>query len=424
MHGFGNMTPEVLQQAAGQIYSILKDKVEGLRGLDVDNRESSPEYQMIRAFAEQFVDSALSQIQRVFKPKKDSPLHFLLFGFKRLHRATNTPTLTQKQYDVSVVQNIDQIILPTAKAVQSGKGVSIDEDDKVHPHKVFKYKGFQIVARDLSDSMIRKVLGAVDHAYALFKRRGVEPVFLQTVKRIEIRHARAGFSGGNLGAYYGDSGTLLIQTRTLDMDAVRIKDLKALTEVIVHEIGHALHLNYLPKDAKNYWDSAWQGADYSGDRGESEILAAALERSRGDLPLAFRDLTTYHRDALLRILQSRGFVVRQGRGYRWDTRKDAVVEVVSDLRRGRLSPELKNALHQKVNSPDLDSISKSLQIPTTYGESDHMEDFAETFLWFVFQPQKLSETALFRMRRTLSLSNLYGKGIVRLASRVVGRYMR
>jgi hypothetical protein len=64
-----------------------------------------------------------------------------------------------------------------------------------------------------------------------------------------------------------------------------------------------------------------------------------------------------------------------------------------------------------------------------YGGKNKHEDFAETFVAFVAAPEKLTPTAKFRMQRALSLSGLYGKPVMRLAtndsivSRVVYRYL-
>ena len=65
-----------------------------------------------------------------------------------------------------------------------------------------------------------------------------------------------------------------------------------------------------------------------------------------------------------------------------------------------------------------------LGIPTDYGKTNEREDFAETFLLFIVDPQRLSPTATFRMQRALSLSGLYGKPVMHLAQRVVVRFLR
>jgi predicted SprT family Zn-dependent metalloprotease len=57
-----------------------------------------------------------------------------------------------------------------------------------------------------------------------------------------------------------------------------------------------------------------------------------------------------------------------------------------------------------------------LEIVTDYGQVDQFEDFAETFVVFMDAPEMLTPTAKFRMQRALSLSGLYGKPVMRLAT--------
>jgi len=56
----------------------------------------------------------------------------------------------------------------------------------------------------------------------------------------------------------------------------------------------------------------------------------------------------------------------------------------------------------------------NLHIPTEYGKTNVMEDFAETFTEFIVRPQRLSGTAMFRMKQALARSNLFGKKVMRL----------
>jgi len=67
---------------------------------------------------------------------------------------------------------------------------------------------------------------------------------------------------------------------------------------------------------------------------------------------------------------------------------------------------------------------KELEIPTEYGRTNVMEDFADTFKWFILSPNKLSATALYRMKRALSRSGFYGKPVARLARRVADEFLR
>ena len=60
-------------------------------------------------------------------------------------------------------------------------------------------------------------------------------------------------------------------------------------------------------------------------------------------------------------------------------------------------------------------IVEQLDIPSDYGKKNEDEDFAESWVAFMVNPGKLSDNATFRMKRTLALSGLYGKEVLRLA---------
>lgn len=64
------------------------------------------------------------------------------------------------------------------------------------------------------------------------------------------------------------------------------------------------------------------------------------------------------------------------------------------------------------SNPDRLRKLEPLDIVTDYGKTDKYEDFAETFLLFMVAPERLSQTARFRMQQALSLSGLYGKPVV------------
>lgn len=75
------------------------------------------------------------------------------------------------------------------------------------------------------------------------------------------------------------------------------------------------------------------------------------------------------------------------------------------------------------NTPRTDPRRKEqldpLEIVTDYGKTDKYEDFAETFMIFMAAPEKLTPTAKYRMQRALSLSGLYGRPVLRMATDAV-----
>lgn len=65
-----------------------------------------------------------------------------------------------------------------------------------------------------------------------------------------------------------------------------------------------------------------------------------------------------------------------------------------------------------------DKAKAEIGLPTSYAGKNPSEDFAETLVAFLLKPERLSKYALYRIQRTLSLSNLYGKPIIQLAKKL------
>jgi hypothetical protein len=81
------------------------------------------------------------------------------------------------------------------------------------------------------------------------------------------------------------------------------------------------------------------------------------------------------------------------------------------------SPEIRNNFKPgkydmlDFNNINFKDVTDHLQIPTKYGRTNHKEDFAETFLYYILYPEFLSDIATFRMKKTLWLSGFFGKKI-------------
>jgi hypothetical protein len=209
----------------------------------------------------------------------------------------------------------------------------------------FRYGRFRVVNEDhLSDELCRRALHGVDFLTALFKKRGVDAAVLEgAISRIVLVYTM----DGTLGSFHVRTRELTLAVDQLETTEGRFTDTTA-GEVVVHEIGHYIHMNYIKGDAAKAWDAPWEG----------------------------------------------------------------VVDLADPRNRYRSEREKR----------DRDTRLDELGIPTEYGRTNNREDFAETFLLFMVSPERLSETAKYRMQRALSLSGLYGKAVMRLAERVVARY--
>lgn len=176
-----------------------------------------------------------------------------------------------------------------------------------------RYKGIAIDnTLRFPHKYLERLTSAIDGAYDLLKTRGVERVLFNRISVIRLTIAP-------------DPAAYMPEGRELFVSCILLTEVPHATIVrtLIHEMAHILHEDDLPRQAKRFWDSAWDdGADI-----------------------------------------------------------------------------------------------EALGIPTAYGRTSLEEDFAETFATYVTAPSKLSETARYRLLRTLSLAGLYGKPVAKFARR-------
>lgn len=77
---------------------------------------------------------------------------------------------------------------------------------------------------------------------------------------------------------------------------------------------------------------------------------------------------------------------------------------------------------RRTKTREVEEALNALGIPSGYGRTNVKEDFAETFVLFVTNPQKLSNIARWRMGRTLGIAQGEGTPIMKLAKRVASLY--
>jgi len=343
----------------------------------------------------------------------------------------------------------------------------------------FTYQGFPIEnPHRIPDPAVKKMLEGVDYIVSLFERRGVTPLLMQTVKVFRMRGRTEGERrAGILGWHH-------TTTRMVEwlVDAVTARNPRMLQtwvqEVLLHEVGHALHLDFLHPEAKAEWDSGWAGVGQAreslkdrlyehgtvryGDRVRFVDLLKAnnwdaykvgrklkgLERAKylawlhtpspmGGSPLSSVAtqvrLTSFGRDLFEFMKDPVQFTLDRyppdqypdniRTKYRTERSNEIVPDQlgISEDSFGYDHPHLSQKLLDKMRAEDtsIDQAVKALEIPTEYGEKNEREDFAETFVAFMDAPEKLSDKAKFRMQRALSLSGLYGKEVMRLAARPI-----
>lgn len=333
-----------------------------------------------------------------------------------------------------------------------------------------KYKGVLVLNPErLAESSIRPVLDGLDYALALFKKRGVLPILKDSLKSILIRSRESGdkmADGGEALGYYNSSKKQVI----ILSDAPSFKNPRFLKrwvdEIFVHELGHHVHMSLLHPVARHEWDKAWLPVKELKEK-KRELIKKVVrvtfeERKRffdmlvkanfelKKIKLKSLDRMKFH--AWLREPLVQGPLVTE-KQLRWTKEGTATVERLKiylqnaeeweggydnamEALKGRLGLESnhrhytdnKTMKHptlygerlkdyfksdNEVLDSQIKSIINKLMIPSEYGKTNELEDFAETFVVYMDAPEKLSEQAKYRIQRALHQSGLHGKPILR-----------
>ena len=312
------------------------------------------------------------------------------------------------------------------------------------------YRGIRILNPwRLKYEYLSDVFDSVDFLLALFKRRNVLDVLSKTLRSIVVVPQRelvkSGISSRNAhGMYFHDERTVV-----LAIDVMRGGNPRMLKnwvhEVLVHEIGHLVHMSFLSPEAAKFWDSGWEdvrnterniGKITYKERVKFWNLLLGVKGDLRKIKLKGLDRLKFH-EWLANPMTNEPYVTKKN--LRWSARgKRTVAQYMKDpgqyeedngprsvkVIRSNLgitdyyrdtdfpisvvlldsNPSYKSAVLNEI---------KKLGAPTWYAETDEKEDFAETFVQFMDNPKKLSDNALYRMRRTLYLSGLYGKRVMK-----------
>jgi len=338
--------------------------------------------------------------------------------------------------------------------------------------KRFTYSGLVVDnPAGLPDTIVRQFLDGIDYLVALFKRRGVDNLFYQSVKQIMLNKSYPSSTLVSVaaGLYHPDKKAIELAAPTVEKFTGRLLN-DWVHEIFLHELGHHLHMSILPKDAKAEWDRGWAGVE-EAKKNQEEVIkdkftVSPQERKRfwefllnvkGNLKairLKGVDRAKFH--AWLRNPYAGGSwgPLVTPKQLRWTKEADFLVALLRDPRAFVLdrvlgsdkwdADRMQKSIDQRLrhyslnlgvesdsNYPILDQEAideyrredksvaqalEALEVPSGYAQTNEMEDFAESFVVFMTAPEKLSDTAKYRMQRTLSLAGLYGKPIMRLAS--------
>ena len=353
---------------------------------------------------------------------------------------------------------------PTPKNAKKVEKVVQGILDSLAPEH-FEYSGFKVenLGR-MSDKRVRELLDGVDYLRALFKKRGMEKLLDRGAKTIILNIDDDSEAHGR---YHGTTKLIELMPRALGTESSRLWK-NWVQEVFLHEFGHYIHLNYLSPDAKAEWDRGWEPIkNLEKQREETLSITVSdrnrflklIEKSNWNPSAAVKNLkgidklkmAYWLREAAMGpLIGPKNFklteigkryfgVLADPQGYlekeRGEPQEESYVQRRIEKIRYNLYLDGQGNLHipedlakkYVKNDPTLgdkalEKALEALAIPSDYGKTNEREDFAETWVAFMVNPGALSETAKTRMLRTLALSGLYGKQVLRLAHLVAAQY--
>lgn len=328
----------------------------------------------------------------------------------------------------------------------------------------FQYAGFKIWnPQRLAQHKLDPILKRLSQVIALFRRRNVMGVLGQSVKQVVIRFKP---KNSKQSAAYLPASRWLVMNVWSEQEARARAHGRFLEspelESLLHELGHHIYYSLSP-NAMVAWDAFWSNvkrAEYEDERRrtltQADRLKYWLELQKGPDPrTAIKDLEAVEEWRIYGWLRLSGFVEKRGR--RLTTQGKELAEFIADpkgytraifrnvtddevapeiiatyenkLRRDFqkslkldiagvivLPPKLAYELAGRGRTERKNAIDE-LEVPSDYARTDPLEDFAETFTLFMMGPERLSSVARYRMKRTLVLSGLYGKPVMRVAGR-------
>lgn len=399
--------------------------------------------------------------------------YFILSGSVGKYRPMISFILEQP--DATSMSNIKRL-LDIIDAMKDAS-MKIEKDHLKLDYQVFRYKGFKVESFELSESEVRQLLDGIDFIEAIFKERDMTPIMRESIESIQLRREQSGSEVAGLWNYH--TRVLTIFTNSLGRSGRFLSNF--VHEVLLHEIGHWVHLNYITREAAEFWDGGWEYINNQNEKFYAENLKkfsisqedreryfTMFQEAKGDPKLVksrasaldilkIHELfTSFSPDAPM--MTPKNFrLTAEGKEYmeffkdplyyfynvrnypREDySEKEALEEGLRTLKtkfklRGLwegLSLSMEESKTKEFAAADTALHNKTIQemkvalgIPTDYGMTDVKEDFAETFVQFVVDPSKLSQTARWRMGRTLGLSDATGKRVMKLAKRVASLYL-
>jgi hypothetical protein len=410
-------------------------------------------------------------------------------ALKILYRVATDPTLDDEEYQRHLESELPrhiQTILKYLPAYFQALTETLTRILTPSPSR-FHYKGLRIENEGgYTDLEVRHLLDNLDWMFSVFERRGVKEILTQSLTTVVLSKERWAFVGErskeNLIAaatYHGFKKKIVLREGAMTFTGPGNFLQRWLAEVFVHELGHHVHLNYITKEAREFWDSGWQFVNEAEERFVKETFVTEedkrgfwekIKASNYDFQKAARKMESHEKLKYLYFLSGMRWStvstqVRLSKRFKStqnllkDPEKRWVIEALESgkdldtvweerIRKGLSTPmsngdtpyyafsmkQVRDHFFSNIRLPidkseiladlekardaEVEEALNALQVPTSYSKENVKEDFAETFVGFVMNPSSLSDIAKWRMGRTLGMSESGGKPVMKLTKRM------
>jgi hypothetical protein len=263
---------------------------------------------------------------------------------------------------------------------------------------------------------------------------------------------------GILGYYTPDTGGIVINMYSL-MSPLSKK--KQMVQTIVHELAHLIYLEVLPQKARDLWFESWRLVEQEKQKRIEQLPTAskvtlkdrlryfkALEKANFDPSKALRklkpadnikfrawmfnpspdfaqrdiwwsyspdsiELTTYAEKRAIPFFRNKELWVRKhGEGESLGHWEEKFLRALGlsgpNMRKPWPDVSWEGAQTRYVSMEiAVEKALDALKPPTDYSKTDALEDFAETFAYYLTQPSALSFLAWKRLLATLKVGGVY-----------------
>jgi hypothetical protein len=153
--------------------------------------------------------------------------------------------------------------------------------------EVLTYEGFRVENPErLPRTVVFAMLRGIDRALALFKARGLEDVLYAGVRRVILMPV--GERKNLYGQYRNKDSTIILYANSLDSKKSGKNSEDDWTRyVFVHEFAHFVHMRYLTREAREFFNSGW---DFVNQIEESNNVVNYQDRLDVSREKALQDL--------------------------------------------------------------------------------------------------------------------------------------